>query len=79
VDRVQLTLPNQVGPYALSMDQHTVTLVENMEPDPPTHHIAMEGLVEVDSIEFDTISAGMSVIVDDDSWVNGTFTITICE
>jgi len=79
VNKILLTMPNQVGPYALSMEQHTVTLVEDRQPDPPMNFIATEGEVEIYGVEIDSISAGMAVYVDDNTWVNGTFDITVCE
>lgn len=79
VNKIVLSLPNQVGPYPLSLDGETVTLVEHRDDEAPMNYIAITGTVEVYSIEADVLAAGMAVYVDDNTWVNGTFSITICD
>ena len=79
VNKIVLSLPNQVGPYPLSLDGETVTLVEDRGDEAPMNFIAITGTVDVYSIEGGTISAGMAAYVDDDTWVNGTVDITICD
>ena len=79
VNKILAGLPNQVGPYALSLGGRTVTFVENREDDSPMNFIAIEGEVEVYSVGLDTIEAGMAVLANENTWVNGKFTVTICE
>ena len=79
VNKILFTMPNQVGPYALEFGQHTVTLVEDRESESPMNYIAISGTVEVYQIESQLISAGMAVYVDDQSWVNGQFELTVCD
>ena len=79
VNKIVLSLPNQVGPYPLALDGETDTLVEDRDEEAPMNYIAVTGNVEVYSIEADVLAAAMAVYVDDNTWVNGTFDITICD
>ena len=79
VNKILLTMPNQIGPYELSLGTNTVTLVEERDDDAPMNYISVQGVVELYELGDDSLSAGMAVMANDNSWVNGQFDITICE
>ena len=79
VNKILTTMPNQVGPYSLSLGGSTVTFVENRDDDSPMNFIAIQGEVNVTAIGEGTLEAGMAVLANDNTWVNGEFTVQICE
>ena len=79
VNKILAGIPNQVGPYSLSLGGRTVTFIESRDGDSPMNFIAIEGEVEVYSVGPDTLEAGLAVFANDSTWANGTFTVTICE
>lgn len=72
------SMPNEVGAYDLAFGTATVTLVENLEDETPMNYIAIQGTVEVYSVKDGVIDAGMTVYANENTYVNGLFTATIC-
>lgn len=83
-DAVFFSVPNEVGLYKLKFDfncsnncddEYTVTLFKK---DGFENFIASEGAVEILAISASEVSGRLDARYDDNSYVNGNFTVSIC-
>jgi hypothetical protein len=83
-DKIFLSVPHKVGVHELSIDfssgnSQTVTLYDR---ENTMNYIASQGAVEILTIDTSssmTLTGRMDARVDDDTYVNGNFTVSFCK
>jgi hypothetical protein len=78
-DRVLFTVDKEAKLYLLGgsgSPMYTATLLES---DDTMNHIALEGAIEITSITDEGVSGKIDARVDDETYVNGNFTIPTCQ
>jgi small nuclear ribonucleoprotein (snRNP)-like protein len=78
-DRVLFTVDKEPTLYLLGGSGSTMYTATLLESDDTMNHIALEGAIEITSITNDTVSGKIDARVDDETFVNGNFTIPICQ
>ncbi len=78
-DKIIFDLPDEVGSFQLIMGSFTVTLVEDRGDEAPMNYIATSGTVETLELSDTELVGRMVVEADDDNWMNGNFSLPICE
>lgn len=82
-DHVFFTVPNATGLYKLKFDYNNWDAEDNQivtlfDEETTTNYFASEGAVEITSITSTEISGRIDARSEEDTFVNGRFTITIC-
>ncbi|SKC55365.1 hypothetical protein [Ohtaekwangia koreensis] len=82
-DHVFFTLPNATGLYKLKFDFNNWDAEDNQivtlfDQESTTNNFATEGAVEITEITSTQISGRIDARSEDDTFVNGNFTVTIC-
>lgn len=73
-DYVMFSVPKEVGVYDLGLSQgQTVTIYAG-----GTNYICVEGAVEIVSVTDTEIVGKLNAKSDNDNYVNGNFTVTLC-
>jgi hypothetical protein len=81
-NEVLFTLPNKVGLYMLKFelnDFENSVVVNLFEEDGYVNNLASTGAVEILSISETQVSGRIDARIDDESFVNGNFTVNICK
>ena len=78
-DKIIFDLPDEVGSFQLGLGSLTVTLVEDRGDEAPMNYIATSGTVETLELSDTELVGRMVVEADDANWMNGNFTLPICE
>lgn len=83
-DFVFFYIPKAVGVYELKLDwndleaedNHTITLFDD---ENTMNYIAAEGALEILSITDTQVSGRIDAVADEDAFINGNFTVSICQ
>ena len=80
-NEVLFTLPNKVGLYLLKFelnDFENSVVVNLFEEDGYINNLASTGAVEITAISDTQVSGRIDARIDEESFVNGNFTVDIC-
>ena len=78
-DKIIFDLPDEVGSFQLGLGTFTVTLVEDRGDEAPMNYIATSGTVETLELSDTELGGRMLVEADEANWMNGNFSLPICE
>ena len=78
-NKIICDLPDEVASFQLGLGSLTVTLVEDRGDEAPMNYIAATGTVEILEIGDTELVGRMDIEADDENWVNGNFTLPLCE
>jgi hypothetical protein len=67
----------KVYPLGTGSTVYTVTLTD--AENPQDHHIALEGAIEITEVTATTVSGRLDARVDNGNFINGNFTVQICQ
>lgn len=81
-DEVLFTVPNKIGVYKLKADLNDLEnghFVNLFEEKNTMNHLAARGAIEILSITESKVTGRIDATFDDESFINGNFTVGICQ